>query len=168
MPVRPIRVEGDLAYVTLTQGYEAVIDAADAPFVGQFNWCAVVNCNTVYAYRRTKTKEGGAFGTLLHRFLLEPPKGVEVDHISRDGLDNRRANLRVASRAQNSWNSKPPSSNTSGYKNVTFCKRKRRWVVRISVGNKRLRFGSFPTPGEAHAAYVKACLLHHGEFARPK
>lgn len=87
-----------------------------------------------------------------------------IDHIDNNPLNNKIENLRPCDLAQNAWNRKMPSTNTTGFKGVT--KKKNRFCARINCRNKRIHLGYFDTPEEAHEAYKKAALELHGEFAR--
>lgn len=167
MNLRPIRIEGDLAFIPLTKGYEAVIDAVDVPLVAGKNWCAAVAKNTVYAVTRTSTKGGVKAKTLhLHRFLMSAPANLEVDHKDCNGLDNRRKNLRLATRAQNQQNKQISRSNTSGFKGVSWCAQSKKWRATVCLNGKTKRVGTYATPELAHASYAAACFLMHGEFGR--
>lgn len=165
MKPRPIRIDGDVAYVPLTKGYEAVIDAADVPLVGQYNWCAAVKPHTVYA-RRTDGSTGKERTVLLHRVLMGEPDGLEVDHRDGDGLNNRRDNLRVATNAQNQHNQRTRNDNSSGFKGVSWYGRGKKWQVRIKLNGKQRHIGYHATPEEAHAAYAAASERLHGDFGR--
>jgi len=104
----------------------------------------------------------------LHRFIMDCPIGMEVDHINRDGLDNRRANLRICTREENGRNRRIGKNNTSGYHGVSYArteKRKKRWLVSIRAGNRKIHVGRFYTSLEAAYAYNKAAKKYHGEFA---
>lgn len=70
--IRPIRIEGNVAYIPLTRGFEAVIDAADVPLVDGRNWCAAVKPNATYAVRKEK-RDGKIVGMHLHRVILSAP-----------------------------------------------------------------------------------------------
>jgi hypothetical protein len=163
--VRPIRIEGEVAYIPLTQGYEAVIDAADAPLVEGFNWYALVQVRTVYACR-TDCSTGRHVTIYLHRVLMAAPAGLEVDHRDGHGLNNRKKNLRVATHAQNERNQRLNSANTSGFKGASFHAGARRWQAHIRVDGRRHYLGLFDTPEAAHAAYTAASAEFHGEFGR--
>jgi hypothetical protein len=90
--------------------------------------------STPYAERSIKKPNGKFSRLLMHRQLLTPPPGQCIDHINGDGLDNRRANLRFATVAQNAWNSKKRNPN-SGYKGVWFAKDKKKFRAAIWHNN---------------------------------
>lgn len=161
MQKRPIRVEGDIAYVPLTKGYEAVIDATDVPLVVGFNWTVWKCGGKVYAYRKVKN-----VSVYLHRVLLQPRKGFQVDHKDGDGLNCRRVNLREATRAQNLRNRTVSSLNKHGAKGVNFDARRNKWRARIVAEGKEIWLGYYLTKEAAHQAYCEASPLHHGEFGR--
>lgn len=165
MTPRSIRIEGQLAYIPLTKGYEALIDAADASLVEGWNWCADVNRRTVYALR-TDFSEGRKRTLRLHRVIAGAPEGVFVDHIDGNGLNNRRANLRLVNAVQNARNQALRANNTSGYKGVSWDKRSRKWTAKIKSNFSLKNLGYFETPEAAHAAYCKASAELHGPFGR--
>lgn len=91
----------------------------------------------------------------------------QIDHRDLDGLNNRFKNLREASNTENGWNQKKKKTNKSGYKGVHLHKSNGKWIARIRVGGgRRLELGFFDSPEEAGAAYNKAALQYHGDFAR--
>ncbi len=167
---RPIRIEGDAAYVPLTRGYEAVIDAADVHLVDGYNWCAHLDRRsdgTIRAVYAVRTAYDGIKRLIrMHRIIIDAPHGFEADHISGDGLDNRRANLRVATKSQNIRNQGKQSTNTSGFKGVSFSRATGKWQASIGVDAKQRYLGVYNTPEEAHAAYARASAELHGEFGR--
>jgi AP2 domain/HNH endonuclease len=165
--IRPIRIEGDIAYVTLTKGYETVIDSADVNLVCMSNWCASITPRSIYAVRTVRYGEKTKM-FYLHRDILLAPKGMEVDHINCNSLYNRRSNLRVATTAQNRHNQRIRPLNTSGFKGVSFAAKRGKWRAGICVNNKSITIGYFETKESAHSAYVSAAKKHFGEFARAK
>lgn len=167
MKPRPIRIEGDVAYVTLTRGYETVIDAEDVPLVEGYNWYCLPARQTGYAIRDLWLGgENKKIPVMMHRVILDAPTGLYVDHIDGNGLNNRRGNLRFATPSQNSCNMRITTKNTSGYKGVFWVKDKGKWAAQIVLNYKAKHLGYFDTPEEAHKAYCEASERLHGEFGR--
>lgn len=161
--IRSIRVHGGVAFVPLTQSKEAVIDAADVHLVEGVNWYAAKSRNTYYAQRQVKTSQGQTT-LLMHRVLMADVCG-EVDHKNGDGLDNRRSNLRPATKAQNQINT-ADRANSTGFKGVHFRAKNNRWVATIRIDGKRKYLGMFETPELAGAAYTEAAKQVHSDFRR--
>jgi len=164
MKVRQIRIDGDLAYVPLTRGHEAVIDAIDAYLVDGFNWYADLKNGIWYAKRTVNGAQ--PFTVTMHRILLGDPPGFFIDHRDCNGLNNRRENLRTATVAENNRNHRTRKNNTSGFKGVSLHKQSQRWQASIWADRKIRHLGSFDTPEAAHLAYVAASAELHGDFGR--
>jgi hypothetical protein len=164
-PIRPIRIEGDVAYVTLTRGYEAIIDAADVPLVEGVNWYANNLPHTVYCLNRSQN-ETKKTTIRMHRVIMGDPDGFQIDHIDGDGLNNRKSNLRLATRSENARNRRINKNSTSGLKGASWVESRKRWRAEIRADGKQIHLGYFNTPEAAHAAYVAASEKMHGEFAR--
>lgn len=80
----------------------------------------------------------------LHRFIMDCPQGLVVDHIYHDTLDNRKKELRIIPRGMNAKNRKVYGINTkSGTRGVTWCKKKNKWIVRIVSDGKSHYQGSY-------------------------
>ena len=106
---------------------------------------------------------------LMHRFIINAPKDMEIDHINGNGLDNRKSNLRICTRSQNAANHKLLSSNKSGYTGVHYAnteKRRKRWVASLRANGKKKIIGRFYTREEAAIVYNEAAIKYHGKFAR--
>ena len=157
-------VEGALAYIELLNGGVAIIDAADAGLVAGRGW----SHNKVSGQRYVCTYSyGGGKRTYLHRFLVQAPRGWTVDHADLDGLNNRRGNLRVASKAENGANRTAPRNNTSGAKGVIRYRRNRElWVAQIGARDGVHYLGIFDSREAAQAAYFTAAIKRYGQFAR--
>jgi len=96
---------------------------------------------------------------------MNAPKGCLVDHINGDGLDNRRANLRLATPSQNNCN-KPGFNKSSKYKGVSRTDlKKKQWRAVIHYNNEMIHLGRFCNEVAAAKAYDKAAKKYHGEFA---
>lgn len=148
--------------ITLSNGNVCWISGEDADLALR-KW---VN-NNGYACARITAEYGPIVNILMHRLVLSRvlgapvPDDLDVDHIDGDRLNNRRSNLRPATRSLNQANRKVSISNTSGYKGVTWVKKERRWAA--VVANRRV--GSFVTAEEAARAYDKAAVEMYGEYA---
>jgi hypothetical protein len=163
--VRPIKICGDLAEVTLTKGYITTIDAADVPLVKDRNWSALVLKRNVYAVRGTELS-GQKTMILMHRVLTDAPAGMDVDHKDGHSLNNRQYNLRVCTHGENVLNKAMRSDNKSGFKGVCWETRAQKWRAEISCDGVVRYLGYFASPEEAHAAYSAAAYDLHGQFAR--
>ncbi len=128
----------------------ALIDASDADFAGQWPWHL---SDSGYAVRGDR-QDGKLRILRLHRelFGIAPGDHREVDHINRNKLDDRRSNLRVATRDEQMQNvpSKPGSS--SQYRGVHWHRHRKKWVARIGVGGKSMYLGLFSSEAEAAEA----------------
>jgi hypothetical protein len=102
----------------------------------------------------------------MHRLLMDCPEGMEIDHINRDGLDNRRANLRLATRSQQRMNEKMHVNNTSGHRGVSWNKRRHKWFAQIRCNYKQHNIGLFDDLDEAVRAYEAKSIELFGEFKR--
>lgn len=148
--------------VPLTRGQVALVDPDLLGILTVWNWSALPLNGGFYAVRRTR-------GTLvyMHRQVLAEPSG-DVDHRNGNSLDNRRANLRKASRSENNANARLSRHNVSGYKGVVYCAFHPRnpWRARINVEGTRHSLGFYATAKQAADAYDEAAVKFFGEFAR--
>lgn len=154
-----------MAEIPLSQGKVAIIDDADLPLVAPFKWY----CNYGYAVRSILDC-GKHRQVRMHRVIMNAPDGMEVDHINGDRLDNRRANLRLCSRADNLKNKavcKKHAEIASRFKGVSWHKSSRKWRARIKLDKIYRSLGYFTDETEAALAYDTAARELFGEFARP-
>jgi hypothetical protein len=165
-------MEGNIAYVPLTRGYEAVIDACDVDIVAHKLWHAHVRYNrdgtikSIYAHTNIRGQDGQWRIAKMHRVIANPAQHQEVDHISGYGLDNRRENLRCCLRHENMANQKIRADNKSGAKGVRFYERSKKWHARITSNGVSYHLGYFDTMKEAVNAYAEASARMHGNFRR--
>lgn len=101
----------------------------------------------------------------MHRLIMNAKKGIQVDHINRDTLDNRRQNLRFATPSQNAANKIIGENNKSGFKGVFWDRYSNSWHAKIKVNYKQIHIGFFKTPEDAAKAYNQVALKHFGKFA---
>lgn len=150
--------------VTLTKGYEAIIDGEDYERVTKWRWSATIRPNgMVYAVRTCK--ENGKKAINLHRFLMNCPKGMEVDHINHNPLDNRKSNLRICTMAENRKNIPLSIRNTTGYKGIYWDTQCNCWRAKININGKSHCIGRYETPTKAAQAYDIEAIKQYGEFA---
>ena len=153
--------------IPLTQGKWAIGDARDFCFLIRWQWHADKRDRNFYAARNRRIAAGKRRLVYMHRELKGRP-GFEVDHRDTDGLNNRRKNLRVATRANNTANTHVRRNSSTGYKGVTTRKRDGRFIAQIKVAGKNNHLGVFTDAQTAHRAYTKAARVHFGKFARSK
>ena len=159
--------------IELTKGYSTIVDGRDYEWATQWKWLAhVTACGIVYAERSVRHQGGHKSSKMMHRELWERhngkiPKDLQLDHCSRDGLDNRMENLHLCSRGQNQANS--PKTNPGGclsrYKGVSREKGGLMWRAYIKVRGRQRHLGSYQDEAEAARSYDRAALAHFGEFA---
>lgn len=139
----------DFKAIPLGKGKVTLVDNEDYEFLSKYNWHLSLDG---YACNRVLGR--------MHRYILQAPKGVLVDHIDRDKLNNRRFNLRIATVSENSQNSGP--RNGSKYKGVSKKSGVKPWRARIYCG-REVNLGSFETEIEAAKAYNKKALELFGK-----
>lgn len=141
-----------MATLPLQRSLEALIDNEDYIRLKHITWYLSVRG---YVMRSNKFKE---FPLYLHQNIIQVPKGMHTDHINGDKLDNRRANLRMATASQNGANSKSDG--------VSLRKDTGKWRSRITINRKEISLGNFDTREEAIEAHNIASKKYFGEFAR--
>lgn len=154
---RPAVVVGDVANIPLglnaKDGY-AIVDKEFA-YLARDNW--------------RKTHSGYPIRSIdkayLHKVVMNV-QDSEVDHKDGDKFNNRTSNLRTCTSSQNKWNIGVPSHNTSGYKGVSWDKRRKRFHAYIKFHSKRYHIGYFEDALRAARAYDERAKELHGEFAR--
>lgn len=143
--------------ISLTRGKFALVSDEDYDRLNQYNW----SCDRQgYACRQGPRQGNRRTLVLMHRFILDAPTGLQVDHINGDTLDNRRDNLRICTHLENVMN-RPGRGGTSKYKGVFYDKRRDRYYARH--GGKHI--GSFRSEDDAARAYDDHVRALHGDYA---
>lgn len=101
----------------------------------------------------------------LHRLIMEPPNNMDIDHINHNTLDNRKCNLRICTRQQNSMNQKKKINNTSGTPGVVFDKRSNFWMATIKYKYKRIYLGCYKSKDDAIKSRKCGEQKYYGEYA---
>jgi hypothetical protein len=146
--------------IPLTQGRFAIVDAEDYDRLSKHKWHVLKCHRTEYA----GSYQDGKY-ILMHRVLLNAPAGLLVDHRDGNGLNNRKANLRLCTHQENIYNQRPRLGATSRFRGVCWRKTRRRYEARIQKDGKRYSLGSFADEIEAAVAYDIKAMELFGEFA---
>jgi len=150
--------------IKLTQGKFALVDDEDFEELNQYKWHVNFQRGRWYAVRwAPRNKDKRRTKIHMHREILKPSKTMEVDHIDRNGLNNQRHNLRVATKGQNMMNR--PAWGTSKYKGVYWHKENCKWAAHIYVKKTQHFLGLYENELEAALAYNCAARKYFGEFA---
>jgi hypothetical protein len=139
--------------IPLTQGKFALVDDGDFNKISRYAWYAMKTRNNYYAVT------GQCDTRLMHRKIMSPPKGMVVDHINHNTLDNRRVNLRICAQGQNATHS------VSGFKGVYVHSRGYGFVAQMKVKGRLIYLGKFTDARDAAVAYNQAVKKYHGEYA---
>lgn len=152
---------------TVTNGDEMIVVDKQDEWLLSFKWRAHRDKKTTYA-RTTIIREGWKKDIFLHRAIMRPTSQQVVDHKNGDGMDCRRSNLRVCSKAENNRNFRPHGK-TSKFKGVSWRAKDECWVMQIHIpnsGKKRIT-ELFPKDQEEQAArrHDHWAKEFHGEYA---
>lgn len=145
----------------------ALIDDSDYALVSQRKWRALRLRHNTYAVSSgpPHPKTGNTTMIYMHRLILGAKDGEEVDHEGHNGLDNRRAKIRLCTHLQNVGNQrKTTRARLSKYKGVTYDDRGF-WKAQIGRGGIKINLGSFRSERVAAAAYDIAARKQFGAFA---
>ncbi len=146
--------------IPLTRGKIAIVDDRDFKLVSSFEWFASCNRSGNWYARRNETMDC-AYAS-MHALILNSFK--EIDHKDRDGLNNRRDNLRIVTRKQNSYNRVGRAGKR--YKGVSWMAIRNKWRAYIVSEGKQISLGLHQSKKLAMDAYDKKAIELWGEYAR--
>ena len=150
--------------IPLTKGRVALVDDEDFEYLNQFNWYTYLNPRG-YAYaNRQKDRHGTTSTTVaMHNVITNAPKGLKVDHIDFNGLNNQKSNLRIATHEENQRHQRKFRTNTSEFKGVKWDKGK--WRAAITIRGHEIYLGRFVNVVDAAKCYDAEVVKQFGEFA---
>jgi hypothetical protein len=151
--------------IQLTQGKVAIVDDEDYDYLNQWKWFANNMNGKFYVKKKITVSKNKQTDIYMHRFIMKPNKGMVIDHLDGNTLNNQKNNLRICTHAENMRNSKIPINNKSGYKGVSYQENRNTYRAQIKFNNKTINIGDFIDPIDAARAYNEVALKYHGEFA---
>lgn len=159
--------QNDMKQIILNKGFVALVDDADYEELNKFRWTAISKKNASTYAQRSCYKRKPPKKYLMHRVILGvTDPSIQIDHADRNGLNNCRSNLRIATQSQNNANRRPNFKRTSNYLGVQpNNSRKNPWRARIQVNGKKINLGCYPNQEWAALAYNAGAKKFFGEFA---
>ena len=142
----------------LPSGETFMFDAEDYPKISSFTW-HMNDSGYLVTYMDNKNQR-------MHRILVDVPEGYQVDHKDGDTTNNCKENLRICLAKENRRNSRLNSNNSTGYKGVSYNKKRKVYEAYICVNKKIKHLGYYKSAIEAAKAYDKAAVFYFGEYAR--
>jgi hypothetical protein len=138
--------------IPLTQGKYAIVDPKDYERIAKYKWFAMRSRRGFYAIRIVKQKDGTRKKIRMHRCIFDVPDDKLIDHINHNGLDNRKANLRIV-------------TNMQKYKGVSWAKRVGKWHTEIYCRGQKIFIGYFDDQTAAAKAYDARAAQLYGDYA---
>lgn len=137
-------------------------DLEDYNLIKDYCWTEYIASSGYHALRARDIKTNQMVS--MHYLIA----GKYYDHINRNPLDNRKANLRQATSLENMKNQSKHKNNTSGVSGVCWHKRIEKWCARIGVDNKMINLGCFDNKDDAIKARLEAEVIYYGELSPQK
>lgn len=153
----------EVGLIGLAYNRHCVVDIGDLRKLAMERW-RIMRPGTDRAYAMRHEGRGAVY---MHREIIGAKDGEEVDHINGDGLDNRRANLRICTRRQNNYNTRKRDGKSSKYKGVCWSLDHKKWRANITdIAGRQVFLGYFDSEVEAAKAYDEQAKVLYGDFAR--
>lgn len=147
---------GNTVKMYTRKGKTFIIDIDDFERVKQFCW---------HNYKGYISANISGKQVQLHRFIMNPPDNLQIDHINHVTTDNRKCNLRIVTGSQNCFNKDKTIINTSGYRGVSFDKSRNKWRAFIVCEGKYHNLGRYSLIEDAISARKSAEIKLFGEYA---
>lgn len=154
----------EVSELILNNGIVVLVDTELLPALRKYNWGMKTEKRSGHRYAQAYISRSIGVKS-MHRFIMRPPKGYWVDHINRNGLDNRRCNLRLVTPAQNNWNTRKRARARSKHKGIWWNENIQRWIATITIHGERIYLGCSKDEETAAALYRAGALKHQGEYA---
>ena len=150
--------------IELSRGFVTTVDNEDYADLIRWKWYAwTPREGLTYAIRSVKKANGKQGNPVrMHRYLVDAPDGMQVDHKNGNCLDNRRSNLRICTSTQNQRN-QHKIYGAVPYKGVR--KNGNGYEARLRYNKKLIGLGTYKDPENAAIAYDKAAVKYFGEYA---
>ena len=154
--------------IVITNSLVVLVDDDWYEKLSVWKWRLHIASTRYYASRNAHII-GEQVGVYMHRDIMgcEYGDGNIVDHINRDGLDNRYSNLRIVSSSVNGRNTALYKNNTSGHKGVFWSKGSNKWAAQIKVHRKGIALGYFNNINDAVEARKQGEIKYWGEARTP-
>jgi hypothetical protein len=153
--------------IKLTQGQVAIVDDEDFERVNKYKWYAYYDKRGKTWYSRRHVKNTHNSTISMHRFIMNDPKGFQVDHKNHNTLDNRKENLRKCTHQENCFNRRKQSNCTTEFIGVSFCKDRQKYLAAVEYNGKTIRLGYYTNPIDAAAVRDKKVKEVFKEYAVP-
>jgi hypothetical protein len=163
-----LRLGCPVRLIPLTKGKFAIVDPDDFLWLSKFKWHVIKKNDYLYACRRPRACEHRlSRSVFMNREVLNAPPGLLVDHRNHNTLDDRKANLRLATYVENGRNRRKlkKQNKSSKYKGVSYRRKTNCWRAAIRANGRNIQLGEFKSEIDAAKAYDTAAKLYFGEFA---
>jgi hypothetical protein len=152
--------------IYLGQGYWTILDSLDYYRLRHYKWYVRGNGSNLYAARTQLTANLRNKTIYMHRQIMNPPKNRVVDHKNCTSLDNRTANLRIVTHAQNMRNRRKRNGTSSKYIGVWLDNKRKKYTAQIRYRGRKLWLGRFDSEIDAAHAYDSAAKRYFGDMIR--
>jgi len=144
----------------------ALVDDEDYPLLSRHKWWPCRGPNATYAQTTFEGSRKPRTTLTMQRLIIDGFRKCVIDHRNRDGLDNRKSNLRLVSKGANYLNRKISKvGETSRYRGVYWVKRRSIWCARVFKNRRAFYRGDFETEIDAAKAYDNAVIRAFGNVA---